>query len=61
MRGGYGGVGGGLETHFEQVQGVADEDADGAGDVAGPEVGGHVRCSMQVWDVRAIACLHGGR
>lgn len=32
---------GGLEADFEDVEGVADDDADGAGEVAGPEVGGH--------------------
>jgi hypothetical protein len=35
-----------LEAGFEEVQRVADYDAYGAGDVAGPEVGGHCMSSM---------------
>lgn len=35
-----------LETSLQEVEGIADNNAHGAGDVAGPEVGGHCRSPM---------------
>lgn len=37
----------GLEARLDEVEWIADYDAYGAGDVAGPEVGGHGRNGLE--------------